>query len=70
MPYVIASKAGDEKLYYGDPVTYLLGLFGTYSIRTDESVKSVERMIAILGDVLVGGNLVVDKGFAVATLGG
>lgn len=70
VPYVIASKAGDEKLYYGDPVTYLLGLFGTYSIRTDESVKSVERMIAILGDVLVGGNLVADKGFAVATLGG
>lgn len=70
VPYVIASRAGDQKLLYGDPVTYLLGLFGGYSIRTDESVKSVERMIAILGDVLVGGNLVSDKGFAVATLGG
>ena len=33
---------------------YLLGLFGPYSIRIDESVKSVERMIAILGDVLIG----------------
>lgn len=70
VPYIIASETGDDKLLYGDPITYLLGLFGNYSIRTDESVKAVERMIAILGDVKIGGNLVSDMGFAVATLGG
>lgn len=68
VPYTIASAIGANTLAYGDPQTYLLGLFGPYSIRIDESVKSVERMIAILGDALVGGNLVADKGFAIATL--
>lgn len=66
--YTLASKCGDTKLLYGDPSMYLLGLFGPYSIRIDESVKSVERMIAILGDVLIGGNLVADKCWAVETL--
>lgn len=70
VPYILASKCGDTKLLYGDPSQYLLGLFGVYSIRIDESVKSLERMIAILGDVKVGGNLISDKSWAVATLAG
>lgn len=68
VPYTIASAIGNKKLAYGDPMSYLLGLFGPYSIRIDTSVKSVERMIAILGDALVGGNLIADKGFAIASL--
>ena len=68
VPYTISSAIGDSTIAYGDPMAYLLALFGNYSIRVDESVKSVERMIAILGDVLVGGNLTVDKGFSVSTL--
>lgn len=62
------ASAGAQTLLYGDPLNYELGLFGDYSIRVDESVKAVERMLAILGDVMVGGNLIVDKGFCVATL--
>lgn len=68
VPYTISSAIGSKTIAYGDPLAYLLALFGPYSIRVDESVKSVERMIAILGDVLVGGNLTVDKGYSVATL--
>lgn len=79
VPYTIApdltalsgSTAGAsdiQTMVYGDPLNYELGLFGDYSIRIDESVKAVERMVAILGDVFVGGNLVVDKGFVVANL--
>ena len=68
VPYTLSSAIGSKTIAYGDPLAYLLALFGPYSIRVDESVKSVERMIAILGDVLVGGNLTVDKGFSVATL--
>ena len=49
-------------------MNFELGLFGDYSIRSDESVKAVERMNAILGDVMVGGNLIVKDGFVVATL--
>ena len=56
-----------QTMVYGDPLNYELGLFGDYSIRVDESVKALERMVAILGDAMVGGNLIVDKGFVVGT---
>ena len=77
IPYVISSAltaldgagATIQTMVYGDPMNYELGLFGDYTIRVDESVKAVERMYAILGDVMVGGNLIVDKGFVVATSG-
>ena len=68
VPYTIASAIGSKALAYGDPMAYMLALFGSYTIRVDESVKSVERMIAILGDVLAGGNLVADKGMLIANL--
>lgn len=68
VPYTLVSDLGDTTLAYGDPFNYMLPLFGDYTIRVDSSVKAVDRMDAILGDVLVGGNLVVDKGFVVATL--
>ena len=79
VPYSIASKltalSASEKgstaiqtMVYGDPMNYELGLFGPYTVRVDESVKAVERMLTILGDAMVGGNLIVDKGFVVATL--
>lgn len=68
VPYTIASAIGSKTLAYGDPMSYLLALFGSYTVRVDESVKSVERMIAVLGDVLVGGNLTVDKGMLIANL--
>lgn len=56
-----------QTMLYGDPLNYEMGLFGDYTIRVDESVKAVERMVAILGDAMVGGNLIVDKGFVVGT---
>ena len=39
IPYTISSDVTDQKLLYGDPANYLLGLFGGYTIRVDESVK-------------------------------
>lgn len=64
----VAGSADIQTMLYGDPMNYELGLFGDYSIRIDESVKAVERMNAILGDVFVGGNLIMKDGFVVATL--
>ena len=63
-----SSSAATQTMLFGDPTNYELGLFGDYTVRVDESVKAVERMVAILGDAMVGGNLIVDKGFVVATL--
>ena len=62
-----AGSAAIQTMVYGDPMNYELGLFGDYTVRVDESVKAVERMLTILGDAMVGGNLIVDKGFVVAT---
>ena len=64
------NNAGSDKLccVYGDPLNYLLGLFGDYTIRVDESVKAIERMNAILGDAVVGGNVIVKDGFCVAKI--
>lgn len=78
IPYSIASdltaltgadsgSAAVQTMVYGDPMNYELGLFGDYTVRVDESIKGVERMLTILGDAMVGGNLIVDKGFVVAT---
>lgn len=63
-----SDSAAIQTMLYGDPMNYELGLFGDYSIRVDESIKGVERMYTILGDAMVGGNLIVDKGFVVATV--
>ena len=69
LPYTLVPDVGDTKLLYGDPVNYEMGLFGVYSIRVDSSYKAGERLLTILGDVMVGGNLVVDKGFVVGSIG-
>lgn len=63
-----AGAAAIPAMVYGDPRNYELGLFGDYTVRVDASIKGVERMLTILGDAMVGGNLIVDKGFVVATL--
>lgn len=68
VPYTLSAAIGDGKLAYGDPAHYMLPVFGEFVVRVDEHVKSVERMLAVLGDAKISGNLTVDKGFSVATL--
>lgn len=63
IPYVLEPDLSSGELIYGNPLNYLLGLFGPYEIRVDESVKAVERLHTILGDVAIGGNVIEDKGF-------
>ena len=57
-----------QTMIYGNPLNYELGLFSDFTVRVDESYKAQERLLTILGDVMIGGNLVVDKGVVVATL--
>ena len=63
-----SSAAAIQTMCYGSPANYLLGLFGDFTVRVDESYKAQERLLTILGDAFVGGNLVADKGFVVATV--
>lgn len=69
VPYTINSSIGSTKLAYGDPTNFELVMFGDYTVRVDESYKAAERLDTILGDALVGGNLIVHQGFVVGTLG-
>ena len=63
-----AGSAAALTMGYGDPINFEVGLFGDFTVRVDESVKAVERMHTILGDAMVGGNLIVDKGMVWASL--
>ena len=42
---------------------------GIYEIRIDESVKAIERMHTILGDVALGGNVIEHEGFVYFSTG-
>ncbi len=63
IPYVLVPDLSSGDLIYGNPLHYLLGLFGDYEIRIDESVKAIERMHTILGDAAIGGNVIEHHGF-------
>lgn len=64
----VAGSSAIQTMLYGDPMNFEVGLFGDYTIRVDSSYKAADRLLTILGDAMVGGNLIVDKGFVVATL--
>lgn len=57
-----------KTMVYGDPTAYKLDLFGDYEVNVSEDYKFAEGLLAIRGEVMVGGNLTVDKGFTVVTL--
>ena len=79
VPYVICSDvtALSESAYtvadiptmiYGNPANYKLGLFGDFEVAVSDDYKFGEGLLTIRGEVLVGGNVVADKGFLVVTL--
>jgi len=79
VPYVICSDVAKlsgiskgvsktKTMIYGDPGAYKLGLFGDYEVAVSEDYKFGEGLLTVKGEVMVGGNVVVDKGFVVVTL--
>lgn len=65
IPYTLVPDLSELDLIYGNLRNYMLGLFGGYEVRIDDSVKAVERMHTILGDAAIGGNVVEHQGFVV-----
>jgi len=79
VPYVICSDvtALSESTYndadiptmiYGTPANYKLGLFGDFEVSVSEDYRFGEGLLTIRGEVLIGGNVIADKGFIVVTL--
>lgn len=79
VPYVIcsdvtaltgSSETGASRIktmIYGEPYAYKVGLFGDYEINVSEDYKFGEGLLTVKGEVMAGGNVVVDKGFVVVT---
>lgn len=59
------SKAavGDDVMYYGKPKAYEVDIFSDYTITVSEDAALKNRMIAVLGEVMVGGNVTIYNGF-------
>ena len=57
-----------QTMLYGDPMNFELGLFGDYSIEVSKDYKFADGLLTIMGEVMIGGNLIVDEGFVVVTL--
>lgn len=57
------ATAGDFTMIYGIPTCYELGLFSDYSVRVSEDYAFKTGMIAVLGEVMIGGNVTIYDGF-------
>lgn len=57
-----------QTMLYGDPKNFELGLFGDYTVEVSQDYKFAEGLLTIMGEVMLGGNLIVDEGFVVVTL--
>lgn len=69
VPYCIDSNLTAGKLVYGQPRGFELALFSNYEIVADESFAFDKGLLAIRGDVELGGDVVVKGGFVVASVG-
>ena len=57
------TAAGSYSMFYGVPECYELGLFSDYTVRVSEDYQFAKRMLAVLGEVMIGGNVTVANGF-------
>ncbi len=62
------SDADIPTMIYGNPANYKLGLFGDFEVAVSDDYKFGEGLLTVRGEVVLGGNVVADKGFLVVTL--
>lgn len=60
-----ATAADSKTMIVGDPKNYKLGLFGDYEVSVSEDYKFAEGLLAVRGEVTVGGNVIKGNGFVV-----
>ena len=61
------TTADAKTMFYGQPMNYECALFSNYEIVVSEDFAFDKGMLAIRGDVEVGGNVIHEKGFVVVT---
>ena len=67
--YCLNSNLAEGKLIYGQPKNFELGLFGNYEINVSDDFAIDKLMLTIVGDVELGGAIIKQGGFVVATVG-
>lgn len=63
-----SQSAKQRTMFYGDPRNFELDLFSPYEVRVSEDFAFTSLMDTIVGDVEVGGDVVVSKGFVALTI--
>ena len=67
--YVLDNNLADTELLYGNLHCFELGLFSDYEITVSEDRNIEKLMLTIVGDVELGGEVVVKDGLILATVG-
>lgn len=62
-PFASATADTDDVMYYGKPKAFEVDIFSDYQITVSEEAALKKRMIAVLGEVMAGGNVTVYDGF-------
>ena len=57
-----------QTMIYGSPLNYKLSLFGDYTVEASRDENFSKGLISILGEVMVGGNVVAYNGFEIVTI--
>ena len=63
LPALADASVGDYTMTYGKPLAYQLDLFGPYSVEVSNDYKFAEGLLAVMGEVMVGGNVITYNGF-------
>lgn len=63
MPSIADAGKDTDCMYYGKPLAYEVDIFSDFTIKVSEDAAFKKRMLAVLGEVMVGGNVVVYDGF-------
>lgn len=67
--YCLNANLSDDELIYGNMQCFEMGLFGDYEIVVSADANITKLMLTIVGDVDLGGEVVVKDGFIHATVG-
>ena len=57
------ATAGGYTMAYGKNLTYQLDLFSGYTVEVSKDYKFAEGLLAVLGEVMVGGNVIAHNGW-------
>ena len=62
------TTAAVQTMIYGSPFNFKEVIFGDFGVMVSDEYKFAEGLLTVMGEVMAGGSVVVDKGFIVVTI--